>query len=68
MKEYYHSFEEVPVLLNAKDLSKVLCVSEPHAYRLMHSEGFPTIWIGKRMMVKKDSLLDWLSQKEITGA
>ena len=67
-EDYYRSFDEVPVVLSAKDLSKVLCVSEAHAYRMMHAEGFPTIMIGKRLMVMKNSLMNWLSDKEAKGA
>lgn len=68
MTECYRSFDEIPVVLSAKDLSKVLSISEPHAYRMMHSKGFPTIMIGKRLMVMKKSLLDWLSHKEAKEA
>lgn len=66
--DFYRSFDEIPVVLSAKDLSKVLCVSEPHAYRMMHSDDFPTIMIGKRLMVMKNSLIEWLSHKEAKGA
>lgn len=67
-EDFYRSFDEVPVVLSAKDLSKVLCVSEAHAYRMMHAEDFPTIMIGKRLMVMKNSLMDWLSDKEAKWA
>ena len=34
-----------------------------HAYTLMHAKNFPTIFIGKRMMVQKESLLEWLNKQ-----
>jgi hypothetical protein len=30
------------------------------AYQLMHREDFPTIVIGKRMVVPRDKFLEWL--------
>ncbi len=29
----------------------------------MHSKGFPTIQIGKRMVVPKDKLLAWMEEQ-----
>ena len=68
MEGHYNSFDEMPAILNAKDISRVLRISEPHAYRILHAKGFPTILIGKRLVVKKDSLLDWLAKNEMVGA
>ena len=64
MKENsYPSFEHLPMSLNAEDISKVLNISIGNAYNLLHREDFPTIHIGKRMIVpaggenETDSLL-----------
>ena len=48
---YYTSLDQVPLSLNAEELAKVLDISTPVAYELMRSEGFPTLYIGKRMYV-----------------
>ena len=63
MDNVYTSFDQLPVLINAEELAKLLGVSRTHAYTLMHAKNFPTIYIGKRMMVQKDHLLDWLSKQ-----
>lgn len=63
MESIYTSFDQLPVLINAEELAKLLGVSRTHAYTLMHAKNFPTIYIGKRMMVQKDHLLDWLSKQ-----
>ena len=34
--------------------------SRANAYTLMHSKGFPTIKIGKRMVVPKNKLIEWM--------
>jgi len=35
-------------------------ISRAGAYQLMHREDFPTITIGKRMVVPRDKFLEWL--------
>ena len=37
--------------------------SSANAYTLMHSKDFPTITIGKRMIVPKDKLLAWMDER-----
>ena len=56
----YTSFEQLPLTLCADDVAKVLSISRANAYTLMHSHGFPTIKIGKRMVVAKDKLIAWM--------
>ena len=64
MKPLYISFDQLPVMLNAQDVSSILGVSRAFAYNLFHAEGFPVIVIGKRRLVKKESFLDWLNKQE----
>ena len=56
----YRSFDELPAVLTAVELAAFLGISQSGAYNLMHSEGFPTLFIGKRMVVPKDRLLEWI--------
>ena len=51
---------QLPMALNAKQVAAVLGISRAGAYNLMRSEGFPTLFSGKRMVVPKDRLLDWI--------
>lgn len=55
--------EMLPYTLNAQQVADVLGVSKNTAYTLMHSEGFPTIHIGKRMVVPKQKLLEWMDKQ-----
>ena len=41
----------------------MLSISRANAYTLMHSKGFPTIRIGKRMVVHRDKLIDWMNAR-----
>ena len=41
----------IPKCLNADDIQAILKLSRAGVYTLMHREDFPTIRIGKRMLV-----------------
>ena len=60
MKMTYKNFDELPLMLGAKEVADALNFSKSNAYCLMHREGFPTIYVGKRMLVPKDKFIDWL--------
>ena len=62
----YTSFDQLPLVLNADQLAKVLGISRANAYALLHTKGFPTLRIGKRMVVPKDKLLEWLEHNVST--
>ena len=51
-------------LLTPKDIQRIFSIGKNRAYELMRSSGFPTIRIGNRLYVTKDSLDEWLSTYE----
>ena len=55
-----NSFSDLPLVLNASQLADVLSISRANAYNLLHREDFPTLHIGKRMLVPKDRLIRWI--------
>lgn len=57
------SYEQLPLMLNANQLAGILGISRAGAYELMHSKGFPTLRIGKRMMVPKEQLARWVDRQ-----
>jgi excisionase family DNA binding protein len=59
----YTSLEQLPLALSAEDVAQVLGISRANTYTLMHSKGFPTIKIGKRMTVPKDKLIEWIDKQ-----
>ena len=59
----YTSMEQLPITLSANQLAQVLGISRANAYTLMHSKGFPTIQIGKRMVVPKNKLIEWMEEQ-----
>lgn len=56
----YTSLEQLPITLCAEEVAQVLGISRANAYSLMHSKGFPTLKIGKRLVVPKDKLIAWM--------
>lgn len=58
----YTSFEQLPLMLNAEQIASVLGISRANAYCLLHRKDFPTLYIGKRMVVPKDKLLEWIDE------
>ena len=59
----YTSMEQLPITLSANQLAQVLGISRANTYTLMHSKGFPTIQIGKRMVVPKNKLIEWMERQ-----
>ena len=55
--------QNLPFTLNAQQVADVLGIARNSAYALMHSEGFPTIHIGKRLLVPRDKLLQWIDHQ-----
>ena len=63
MKEsIYKSYDELPLFLNAETVAKTLGVSPSSGYELMHTEGFPALKIGSRMVVPKAEFIAWVAR------
>lgn len=60
MTTTYTSYNQLPLSLNANDIAAVLGISRANAYTLMRAKGFPTIFIGKRMVVPRDKFIEWM--------
>ncbi len=56
----YHSYDELPLFLNANTVAQTLGVSISSAYELMHETGFPALRIGNRIVVPKEKFRRWV--------
>lgn len=56
----YKNYDELPLMLNVAQVAAVLGISRAGAYELVHSEGFPALKIGSRIVVPKDKLWEWI--------
>ena len=63
MKKTFSTYDQLPITLCADEVAQVLGISRANAYCLMHSKDFPTIFIGKRMVVPKDKFLAWIDSQ-----
>ena len=59
----YHSYDELPLFLNAELVAKVLGVSISSAYELMHEASFPTLRVGSRIVVPKEKFCRWVESQ-----
>ena len=57
------SNDQLPCMLNANDVKDYMRSSRAEAYEQMHSEGFPLIRIGKRMLAPRDKFLEWVEDQ-----
>ena len=57
-----NNYENLPTVLNANQLAAALGISRAGAYQLLNTWTFPTLRIGKRLLVPKDKLIDWIEQ------
>ena len=63
MNKQYSTYDQLPLMLNAEDVQAVLRISRAGAYALMHRQDFPTIYIGKRMVIPRESFFEWLENQ-----
>lgn len=50
----------VPKVMNAMQVAEYLGISKQGAYNLMNSGSFPTLRVGKRLLVSTDRFLEWI--------
>ncbi len=56
------SYEQLPLTLKADQVAAVLGISRANAYTLLRREDFPTLRIGKRMLVPRDRFIQWIAE------
>ena len=56
------SYDDLPLTLSADDVAAVLGISRTNAYVLLHREDFPTLKIGKRLLVPRDRFIRWIDE------
>ena len=56
----YHSYDDLPLFLNAEMVAKVLGISISSTYELMHEASFPTLRVGSRIVVPKEKFIEWV--------
>jgi predicted DNA-binding transcriptional regulator AlpA len=63
----YKAYEDLPLFLNVKDLSSAIGIAPSSCYELMHEKDFPSIRIGKRLVVPRDKFIEWVEKHSNGG-
>ena len=67
MKTTYTNIEDLPLTLKAREAAEVLRISKSKVYELARSESFPAVRIGKRVVIPRDKLIQWMNaQAEVS--
>ena len=61
-------FENMPDVMDAKQIAEALQMSKAGAYNLLNNPDFPTLRIGGRKLVLKQDLIAWLKSQTKTVA
>lgn len=57
----YKRKEELPFSLNVEDVAELLGISRVSAYNLCHTEDFPAVRVGRRIVIPTDKFLNWMN-------
>ena len=60
----YHNYDELPLMLCAKEIAALLRISTATVYCIFSAIDFPTITIGSRKLVRKEKLFAWLEKHQ----
>ena len=60
-KSIYTNYDELPLLLSVKQLVALMGVSDSSIYELIQEDDFPSLRIGKRIVVPKQELRKWIT-------
>jgi len=52
-----------PMTLSLKQLEQVMGISHNTALKLAHTPGFPSFYVGKRLMINREMLQAWMDQQ-----
>lgn len=64
ISDRFQSFEEIPLYLDAKALVRTLGISLTTAYAMLSDPAFPAVKIGRKKLVRKEKLFEWLQAHE----
>ena len=63
LKITYTNIDELPLTLNAREAAAVLRISKSKVYELAHTESFPAVRIGNRVVIPRDKLIEWMNSQ-----
>ena len=59
----FASIKNKPEMLSANDLLEIFPISRSGIYNLLREPGFSCIHLGRRIIVPRDAMIDWLENR-----
>lgn len=59
----FKRIEDMPLNIEVEELAAAMRISRAKAYELVHQDGFPTVRLGKRILVPRDDFENWLKNQ-----
>lgn len=53
--------------LSVREAAELIGISKPKMYELIHSNEIPSIHVGKKIVIARQALMDWLSEGDTHG-
>ena len=63
----YKTYDDLPLFLNAEQVAAMLGIALSSTYELMHQPNFPTLRIGRRIVVPKEKFIQWVERSTEEG-
>ena len=54
-------------IMTVAQMAEFLHVSSDTAYELVHSRGFPAFRVGRKILVTREKLMEWIAKREKEG-
>lgn len=51
------------IAISVTEASQILGVSKPTMYKLIHTEGFPVLHIGRRTLIHRGKMEEWCANR-----
>lgn len=59
------NFDDMPDIMSVEDLKKLFKIGINKAYEITRYKGFPAIHIGRKIIIPKQQLIQWLENQTI---
>ena len=53
--------------LSVREAAELIGISKPKMYELIHSNEIPSIHVGKKIVIARQALMNWLSEGDTNG-
>lgn len=63
MRSKVTSWDQVGLFLSPPEVAQLVGLSRGGVYQLFHSKTFPSFSVGKRLMVEREKLKQWLDDQ-----